>query len=134
DGEAEKGEWGKKLRSGVAQGIALHGEYKSAAAALVEIDPRRKTVERPIREGVTGPRVTKVVFAVDVGLAINPRGLKAQMEGGIMEGIGQTLTESRHLTDGNFDEGSWDDYHFMRHWNIPPHIDVTVMEPTTGKP
>src|SRR5690625_1697598 len=134
DAVAKRGDWGKKLPRGVAQGIALHGEYKSAAAALVEIDTRRKTVERPIREGVTGPRVTKVVFAVDVGLAINPRGLKAQMEGGIMEGIGQTLTESLHLTDGNFDEGSWDDYHFMRQWSVPPHIDVIVMEPTTGKP
>ena len=49
------------------------------------------------RTRYTGPRVTKVVFAVDVGLPINPLGLKAQMMGGVMDGIAQALTYSLHL-------------------------------------
>ena len=31
-----------------------------------------ETVNRKIRDGVTGPRVTKAVFAVDAGLVVNP--------------------------------------------------------------
>ena len=46
---------------------------------------RPATVNRKVEDGYTGPRVTKVVFAVDVGLPINPLGLEAQMMGGIMD-------------------------------------------------
>ncbi len=55
-----------------AQGIAIHKEYKGASACLVEIDCRPETVDRQVRDGVTGPRVTKVVFAIDVGLVSQP--------------------------------------------------------------
>ena len=45
--------------------------------------------------------MTKVTYAVDVGLPINPLGLEAQMIGGIMDGIAQVLF-SLHLQDGYF--------------------------------
>ena len=61
---------------------------------LVEIDCRPETVNRKVRDGVTGPRVTKAVIAVDAGLVINPRGLEAQMMGGFSDGIALTLTSS----------------------------------------
>jgi isoquinoline 1-oxidoreductase beta subunit len=100
----------------------------------VEIDCRPETVNRQVRDGVTGPRVTKVVMAVDVGLAINPKGLEAQMQGGIMDALAMTLTSSLHFKDGYFLEGSWDDAAYTRQWNIPPEIEVIVMPTTTGKP
>ncbi len=68
----QAGQWGRSMPAGTAQGIALHKEYKGVNACLVEIDCRPETVNRPIRDGVTGPRVTKVVMAVDVGLADQP--------------------------------------------------------------
>ncbi|MFI0469141.1 molybdopterin cofactor-binding domain-containing protein [Saccharopolyspora sp. 5N102] len=131
---AEVGEWGRTMPTDTAQGIAFHAEYKAVSAALVEIDCRPETVNRPIRDGVTGPRVTKVVFAVDVGLAVNPRGLEAQMHGGIMDGIALALTSSLHLRDGHFLEASWDNYFYTRQWNTPLELEVIVMPPTTGKP
>lgn len=131
---AKVGRWGRSMTPGTAQGIAVHTEYKGATAALVEIDNRPATVNRAIPDAVTGPRVTKVVFAVDVGLAINPRGLAAQMLGGISDGIGQVLTESLHLSGGNFLEGSWDNYFYTRQWNSPLDVQVIVMPPTTGEP
>jgi len=134
DKVAQVGGWGRSMPKGTAQGVAFHKEYKGVVAALVEIDCRPQTVDRAVRDAVTGPRVTKVVLAVDVGLAVNPRGLKAQMMGGIMDGIGQVLTESLHLKDGNFLEGSWDDYFYSRQWNTPPELEVVVMPPTTGEP
>lgn len=134
DKVARVGDWGRTMPAGTAQGIALHTEYKGATAALVEIDCRPQTTGRKISDAVTGPRVTKVVFAVDVGLPVNPRGLEAQMMGGIMDGIGQVLTESLHLKDGNFLEGSWDNYFYTRQWNAPPELQIIVMPPTTGEP
>ncbi|MFD5793842.1 molybdopterin cofactor-binding domain-containing protein [Streptomyces diastatochromogenes] len=134
DKVAEVGGWGRTMPAGTAQGIAFHSEYHSVSAALVEIDCRPETVNRPIRDGVAGPRVTKAVFAVDVGLAVNPRGLEAQMMGGVMDGIAQTLTSSLHLRDGYFLEASWDNYFYTRQWNTPPELEIIVMPTTTGEP
>src|SRR5262249_16790130 len=70
DRVAADGQWGRAMPAGTAQGVALHEEYKSVVAFLVEIDCRDPA----------HPRVTKGVCAVDVGRAVNPRGLEAQMQ------------------------------------------------------
>ncbi|MEU6260562.1 molybdopterin cofactor-binding domain-containing protein [Streptomyces sp. NPDC047043] len=134
DKVAEVGEWGRSMPAGTAQGIALHPEYHSCVAVLAEIDCRPGTTGRTVPDAYTGPRVTKVVCAVDAGLAVNPRGLQAQMMGGIMDGIAITLSSGLHLADGHFLEGSWDNYFYTRQWNTPPELEIVVMPPTTGKP
>ena len=91
-------------------------------------------MHRQVPDAFTGPRVTKVVVVVDVGLTINPRGLKAQMQGGAMDGIATALTSSLHLTDGHFAEGSWDNYYYTRQWNVPPDVQVVILPNTTGSP
>jgi isoquinoline 1-oxidoreductase beta subunit len=134
DAVAEAGHWGRTMPPGTAQGIAIHNEYHSVAACLVEIDCTPATVNRTVRDAVTGPRVTKAVFAVDVGLPVNTKGLEAQMMGGIMDGIAITLTSSLHLRDGHFEEASWDNYAYTREWNVPPEVQVIVMPPTSDTP
>jgi isoquinoline 1-oxidoreductase beta subunit len=131
---AEEGHWGRTMPEGTAQGIAIHKEYKGATACLVEIDCRPETVNRKVPHAVTGPRVTKGVFAVDAGLVINPRGLAAQMEGGFMDGMALTLTSSVHLRDGAILEASWDNYFYTRQWNVPPEFEVHVMPSEGGQP
>lgn len=125
------GNWGRAMPKGFAQGIAMRNEYKGRTACLVEIDCTPATVNRKIRQAVTGPRVTKVVFAIDVGLPINPLGLKAQVMGGVMDGIAQALTYSHHLKDGNFVEASWDNSAYTRQWNVPPELQIIVMPQTS---
>ncbi|MFE0254867.1 molybdopterin cofactor-binding domain-containing protein [Streptomyces sp. NPDC059010] len=134
DKVAEVGEWGRSMPTGTAQGIALHPEYHAYVAVLAEIDCRPETTGREIPDAYTGPRVTKVVCAVDVGLAVNPRGLEAQMMGGIMDGIAITLSSGLHLADGHFQEGSWDNYFYTRQWNTPPELEIVVMPTTTETP
>ncbi|MFJ3583085.1 molybdopterin cofactor-binding domain-containing protein [Streptomyces sp. NPDC090127] len=134
DKVAAVGEWGRSLPAGMAQGIALHPEYHAFVAVLAEIDCRPETTGRKVHDGYTGPRVTKVVCAVDVGLAVNPRGLEAQMMGGIVDGIALALTSGLHLRDGHFQEGSWDNYFYTRQWNTPPELEIVVMPPTSDRP
>jgi isoquinoline 1-oxidoreductase beta subunit len=131
---AEVGGWGRAMAPGTAQGIAFHREYKGHCACLVEIDCRPETVARHVPNAWTGPRVTRMVMAVDVGLPINPRGLEAQMIGGMMDGLGQVLTFSQHLKDGLPLEGSWDNGFYTRQWNVPPEVKVIVMPPTSDSP
>jgi selenium-dependent xanthine dehydrogenase len=46
-------------------------------------------------------RVLKVISANDVGMAVNPLGLQGQIEGGVMMGLGNCLTEEFIVDDGN---------------------------------
>jgi isoquinoline 1-oxidoreductase beta subunit len=131
---AKAAKWGRSMRPGTAQGIAFHTEYHGRIACVAEIDARPKTVNRKKRQAVTGPRVTRITIAVDVGLPINPKGIEAQMMGGAMDAIGQILTESLHLKDGYFLEGSWDDYYYTRQWNAPFDVNVIVMPPSSDSP
>ena len=68
-----------------------HFAYGFAAqAALVEVD---------VRTGAA--RVLKVIAASDVGRALNPLGLRGQVEGGISMGMGLALQERFVVEDGH---------------------------------
>ena len=134
DAVAKEGRWGRSMKSGTAQGLGIHHEYKGVSAALVEIDCRPETVNRKIREAVTGPRVTRVTFAIDAGLVINPKGLEAQMMGGINDAIALILSSSLHLVDGHFVEASWDNYFYTRQWNTPPEMNIVIVESDHDEP
>jgi isoquinoline 1-oxidoreductase beta subunit len=108
------------MPAGTAQGVAIHDEYKSVVAFLVEIDCRN----------AAAPRVTMGVCAVDVGRAVNPRGVEAQMQGVLVDGLSMTLTAGLHIDRGAVREGSYSEYRFARMANSPPTVDVRVMPPT----
>lgn len=131
---AEVAGWGKAMPAGTAMGLAIHKEYKGSTACVVELDCRPETVGRTVRDAVTGPRVTKAVFAVDAGLVVNPRGLEAQMIGGFADGLALTLTSSLHLRDGHFLEASWDNYFYTRQWNVPPDFRVEIVDAGVDQP
>ena len=134
DRAAELGEWGRAMPAGTAQGIAIHKEYKGATAVLVEIDCRPETVNRKVRDAVTGPRVTRATVVVDAGIVINPKGVEAQMMGGFMDGMAQALTYGNHLVDGHFLEASWDNSAYTRQWNVPLDFRCEVMESESKEP
>ncbi|HMX74025.1 MAG TPA: molybdopterin-dependent oxidoreductase, partial [Anaerolineales bacterium] len=46
-------------------------------------------------------KVLKVISANDVGMAVNPLGLQGQVEGGVMMGLGNCLTEEFIVENGN---------------------------------
>jgi len=74
----------------LGSGGDMHFAYSFAAqAAEVEVDLLTGEV-----------KVLQVVSATDVGRAINPLGLEGQIEGGIIMGVGHTLTEEYILEQG----------------------------------
>jgi isoquinoline 1-oxidoreductase subunit beta len=122
DKVAAEGNWGRSMSPGTAQGVAMHGEYRSIAACLVEIN-------------CTGdkPRVTKAVMALDVGRQVNPSGLKAQAMGSLIDGISTVLLAGNHLDDGAFREGSYSDFKYARQADAPLTCDVYLVG-GSGKP
>jgi isoquinoline 1-oxidoreductase beta subunit len=127
DAVAERGDWGRTMPDGTAQAVALHQEYQAKIACFMEIDARPAMVNRKIREAYTGPRITKAIMAVDIGKAINPRNVQANMMGCCMDGIAQALTAGLHIEDGLPLEGSWDNYRYTRQWNVPYVFECIVM-------
>jgi isoquinoline 1-oxidoreductase beta subunit len=121
---ATAGNWGRPMPPGHAQGVAIHNEYKGVAAVLVEIDCTNRAA----------PRVTKGVVAVDVGRAVNPKGLESQMLGVVVDGISATLQAGMHIDNGAVRESSFTDFKWARMRHSPPEMEVHVMPPTTGKP
>ncbi|MDX3456451.1 molybdopterin-dependent oxidoreductase [Streptomyces sp. ME02-8801-2C] len=123
DKVAAEGGWGRDLPPGWAQGVGFHEEYKSCTACLVEIDatdPKK-------------PRVTKAVIAADVGRPVNPRGLEAQLLGGLTDAISTTLRAGLHIDKGLPLEGSYSQFHYARQKDSPKDVKIFIM-PANGKP
>ena len=123
DRVASAGSWGRSMEPGRAQGLGLHEEYKSVVAFLVELDARDRA----------RPRVTRAVAAVDVGRAVNPRGLEAQMQGALVDALSVTLQAGVHIDRGAVREGSYTDFRYARMRDTPAEVEVHVMPPT-GEP
>jgi isoquinoline 1-oxidoreductase subunit beta len=120
----EMGDWGKRMPPGFAQGIAFHEEYMSITACLVELDGRDPD----------DPRVTRASIAGDYGLPINPRGLEAQLIGGLTDAIATTLRAGLHLQEGLFLEGSYSQFHYPRLRDTPPEVEVFIFPQTKERP
>lgn len=120
---AAAGAWGRSMAPGTAQGLGLHEEYKSVVAFLVELDARDRA----------RPRVTRAVAAVDVGRAVNPRGIEAQMQGALVDALSVTLQAGVHIDHGAVRESSYTDFRYARMRDTPTEVEVHVMGPT-GEP
>ncbi|MFI8535754.1 molybdopterin cofactor-binding domain-containing protein [Streptomyces aquilus] len=123
DKVATAGQWGRTMPAGQAQGVAVHEEYGSCVACLVEIDA----------VDPENPRVTKVVMAADVGTAVNPRGLEAQLMGTAVDGISTILRAGLHIDRGAVRESSYADFHWARQRHAPLHFEAHIL-PTGGEP
>ena len=118
---ASLGAWGRSMPPGHAQGVALHAEYRSACAYLVEID-------------TTGaePRLTRAFCAVDVGVPVNVRGLQAQMQGMLFDAWSAMFRAGNHVDDGVVRESSYADFHWARMRHAPPTTEVYVFPAASG--
>ncbi len=75
----------------LGQGGDMHFAFSFAAqAAEVEVNTLTGEVS-----------VLRLISANDVGFAVNPLGLRGQIEGGAMMGLGHALTENFIVKDGN---------------------------------
>ncbi len=64
-------------------------------------------------------KVEKVTSVQDVGRIVNEMGLEAQVEGGIVMGLGYALSEELQIEDGVVKNPSFRDYHVMTAPEIP---------------
>lgn len=115
--------WAPETRP-LGQGGDMHFAFSFAAqAAEVEVDTRTGEV-----------RVLRVISANDVGRAINPLGLRGQVEGGVTMGLGNTLTEHFILEDGRVVTDRMARYRIPSIVHMPEVIPIIVEHPTAEGP
>jgi isoquinoline 1-oxidoreductase beta subunit len=114
---AEKANWGKALPAGKGRGIAAHFGYGSYVAQVAEVS----------YEAAKGLRVQRVVCAIDCGLAINPSGVKAQMESAINFGLAATLKSAITFDRGRVQQSNFHDYEVLRMSDAPPEVEVHIV-------
>ena len=64
-------------------------------------------------------RVTRVVIAHDVGIIINPSGIKAQIEGNVVHGVSRSLKEEVVLDGKTSKSRDWESYQVLRFTDLP---------------
>jgi carbon-monoxide dehydrogenase large subunit len=72
--------------------------------------------------------VLRGVAAFDVGKAINPEMVKAQMEGGFVQGLSTALFEGLQLKDGVLQNPSFVDYRIATTSDVPRDIKAIIVE------
>jgi isoquinoline 1-oxidoreductase subunit beta len=79
-------------------------------------------------------KVKKLVVATDVGTAVNPDGIKAQVSGAALWGMSLALYEKATLKDGGIEQTNFDSYTPLRMSQLP-EVEVNIIangEPATG--
>jgi len=79
-------------------------------------------------------RVLRVVSANDVGMAVNPLGLQGQVEGGVMMGLGNALTEEFIVEDGYVITDRLARYRIPGIMLTPEIISIVVEHPVEAGP
>jgi isoquinoline 1-oxidoreductase beta subunit len=72
--------------------------------------------------------VLKLTGAVDCGLAVNPNGVRAQMEGGACDALSTALGEELTIEGGRHRETNFHQYRLMRIDQAPGTIDVHIVQ------
>ena len=72
-------------------------------------------------------RIVRAVAAVDSGEAVNPDGIRNQIEGGIVQSLSWTLYESVSFDNTRITSTDWSTYPILRFPNVPDSIDVHVI-------
>jgi isoquinoline 1-oxidoreductase beta subunit len=71
--------------------------------------------------------VRRIVAAIDCGMAVNPDGLKAQIEGGIVFGLSAALHGAITIDKGAVMQANFPDYEMVRMAECP-EIEVHIVE------
>jgi isoquinoline 1-oxidoreductase len=115
---AQRFGWGKQKATrergfGIAGGFEKNGYL--ATCAEVAVDARGQV------------KIVRVVESFDCGAVVNPNGLRNQIEGAIVQGLGGALFEAVQFADGKVLNGRFRDYRVPRFRDLPK-IEVELID------
>jgi isoquinoline 1-oxidoreductase beta subunit len=98
-------------------GVAYHDGVGSHCAQVVEI----------VRTAMDALRVARIFVAVDCGTAVNPDGIRAQIEGGALMGLSAALYEEVSYERGVLRQRNFDTYRVLSIAEAPA-VEVHIIE------
>ncbi len=117
DVAAQAAGWGQPLPAGRGRGVSLlYSGWGSYLAQVAEVEVSSSGEIR----------VRRIVCAVDCGTVVNPDTVKAQIEGGIIFGIGGALYGEATLKNGRVEQSNFHDVRVLR-INEVPAIEVHLV-------
>jgi carbon-monoxide dehydrogenase large subunit len=106
----------------------LDAETGQGLRAVVHYTVGAQAVEIEVDMDTGKVDVIRGVAAFDVGKAINPDMVKAQMEGGFVQGMSTALFESLQLKEGILQNPSFVDYRIATSADAPRDIQAIIVE------
>jgi isoquinoline 1-oxidoreductase subunit beta len=120
---ASKAGWGSKLPAGRFRGLAQHESFHSFAACVAEV---------AVIDGAI--KVHKLTMAIDCGTAVNPDGVRQQLESGAIYGLSAAMKQQITWDRGRIVQSNFHDYPPIR-MNESPEIECHIVPndaPPTG--
>jgi isoquinoline 1-oxidoreductase len=126
---AEKFGWAKRQKGpGRGFGIAGGTEKGGYIAMCAEVEVDEKATSKRVR-------IRRVAAAFECGAIVNPGGLRNQVEGAVIQGIGGALFEAIRFENGKILNPHFSQYRLPRFTDVP-RIDVVLLDrkdlPSTG--
>ena len=115
---AEKAGWGKALPAGHFHGVAVHESFRSYCAQVAEISLGENGLLK----------IHKVTAAIDCGIAVNPDGVRAQIESCINYALSAALYGEISFKDGRVQQSNFHNYRVLRLNESPEIIDVHIVD------
>ena len=112
---AEMSDWGN-TPAGRARGVAFCIAFGVPAAQVIEVE-----------DTGNGIRMTNAWAAVDVGIALDPGNLQAQVVGAMVYGLSAAIRGEITLAEGRVQQATFWDFEPLRQPQVPP-IQVRVLE------
>lgn len=113
---AEASGWGNALAAGRARGVAFCISFGVPVAEVIEV------ADTP-----QGLRMTGAWAAVDVGIALDPSIIEAQVQGAMVYGLSAAINGEITFADGRAEQQNFPDYEPLRLPQCPP-ITVKILE------
>jgi isoquinoline 1-oxidoreductase beta subunit len=117
---AAMAKWGRKLPKGHGLGIAVHRSFLSYIATVVEVAVKA--------DGTL--TIPGVWLAVDAGTVVNPRHVRAQMEGGTIYGLSNALYGQITAKNGAVVQDNFPSWRLMRMNEAPREFAVEIIKST----
>jgi carbon-monoxide dehydrogenase large subunit len=106
----------------------LDAETGQGERAVVHYTTGAQAVELEVDLDTGRIEILRGVSAFDVGKAINPGQVEAQMEGGFVQGMSSALFESLNLKDGVVRSSSFVDYRIATAADAPKDLQAIIVE------
>lgn len=116
DKVAEMAEWGAPLPEGTAKGFAFTLSFGSWVGEIVQV------ADTP-----SGIRIEKVWIAADVGTAIDPGIIEAQLTSGAVFGLSAAMGQEITFADGMVEQSNFHDFDAIRIFQCP-QFEVAILE------